>query len=94
MNATDLFALLWMLPFAFMAWLVIRHHLRAAKRRQATAFDARLSRYHAGINARHHLTNRSGCVCAELLFPLALAAFFIATGLAAWIAADEITRRF
>lgn len=34
-----------------------------------------------------------GCVCAELLFPLALAALFIATGLAAWIAADEITRR-
>lgn len=45
------------------------------------------------IGKSPHYRLPRGCVCAELLFPLALAALFIATGLAAWIATDEITRR-
>jgi hypothetical protein len=70
MTSTDLFALLWMLPFALMAWLVIRHHFRAAKHRRATAINQGLIAYHDSINARHHLPNRSGGAILETLAAL------------------------
>lgn len=95
------FGVLWLVPLAFMLWRVIRQRCRRAKRRMAAAvrvqgcepfvvesgYAARLRRYEARLKCR-------GCVCVELLFPLALACLFIAAGLAAWIAADEIARRF
>jgi ABC-type spermidine/putrescine transport system permease subunit I len=71
MNSTDLFALLWMLPFALMAGLVIRQHYRRFKRRQATAFNDRLMRYHDRLNSQRHLFTRRGESLLEALAALA-----------------------
>lgn len=78
---TDLFALLWMLPFALMAFLVLRHHYRRFKRRQATAFNERLMRYHDGLNTQRHLYTRREAT-AEMLAALAFCAVISAILLA------------
>lgn len=78
MKFTDLFALLWMLPFALMAGLVIRQHYRRFKRRQATAFNDRLMRYHDQLNTRRHLYTRRGSSTAEMLAALAFCLVFSA----------------
>ena len=77
-NSTDPFAILWLLPFALMAGLVIRQHYRRFKRRQATQFNERLMSYHEGLNDRRGLYTRRGEATAEMLAALAFCLVFSA----------------
>lgn len=89
MHSTDLFSLFYLLPLFVLIGLVIRQHYRRLKRRQATAFNDRLTRYHDGINARHHIPNRSGGALLEALLVIAFCGVIAASVLVLFVCADE-----
>jgi Na+/pantothenate symporter len=71
--ALDLaFGAAFLVPFALMAWLVIRQRIRRAKRRRASAFNERTPAYHERLNNGRGLYTRRGHALAETLAALAL----------------------